>query len=89
MSTSLSVNLNKIALLRNSRGRDYPNVVDYAQRFIDLGVHGITIHPRQDERHAKKQDARELGELCRGLKNVEFNIEGFPYQNTPQTLTSY
>ena len=81
MSTSLSVNRNKIALLRNSRGRDYPNVVDYAQRFIDLGVHGITIHPRQDERHAKKQDARELGELCRGLENVEFNIEGFPSED--------
>ena len=78
MATSLSVNLNKIALLRNSRGRDYPNVVDYAQRFIDLGVNGITIHPRQDERHAKKQDARDLGELCRGLDSVEFNIEGYP-----------
>ena len=78
MSTSLSVNLNKIALLRNSRGRDYPNVVEYAQRFINLGVHGITIHPRQDERHAKKQDARELGELCSRLDRVEFNIEGYP-----------
>jgi len=49
--TDLSVNLNKIALLRNSRGRDYPSVTDFASRFIALGVKGITIHPRPDERH--------------------------------------
>ena len=76
--TRLSVNLNKIALLRNSRGRDYPNVVEYAKRFIDLGVNGITIHPRQDERHAKRQDAYDLGDLCRNYSHVEFNVEGYP-----------
>lgn len=76
--TKLSVNLNKIALLRNSRGRDYPNVVNYARRIIELGVDGITIHPRQDERHATRKDAYELGELCAGIPNIEFNIEGFP-----------
>lgn len=76
--TRLSVNLNKIALLRNSRGRDYPNVVDYAQRFIALGAHGITVHPRQDERHSKRQDAYALGALCREYPSVEFNIEGYP-----------
>jgi len=76
--TNLSVNLNKIALLRNSRGRDYPNVVEYAGKFIDLGVQGITIHPRQDERHAKRSDAIELGELLASHQDVEFNIEGFP-----------
>lgn len=76
--TKLSVNLNKIALLRNSRGRDYPNVVEYARRFIDLGVDGITIHPRQDERHAKRQDAYDLGKLCESFSHVEFNIEGYP-----------
>ena len=76
--TQLSINLNKIALLRNSRGRDYPNVVEYAKRFIDLGVDGITIHPRQDERHATRQDAYDLGQLCSGFDHIEFNIEGYP-----------
>jgi len=79
--TSLSVNLNKIALLRNSRGRDYPNVVEYAKKFIGLGVQGITIHPRQDERHAKRQDAHDLGDLLRGYGGVEFNIEGYPSED--------
>jgi pyridoxine 5-phosphate synthase len=76
--TKLSINLNKIALLRNSRGRDYPNVVEYAKRIIALGAGGITIHPRQDERHATKQDAYDLGELCTRHADVEFNIEGYP-----------
>lgn len=76
--TVLSVNLNKIALLRNSRGRDYPNVVDFAKKIIALGVKGITVHPRQDERHATKQDTRDLAELIRDLPDVEFNIEGYP-----------
>ena len=79
--TVLSVNLNKIALLRNSRGRDFPNVVDFAQRFIDLGVSGITIHPRQDESHITRQDAFDLGELVKGLENVELNIEGYPSED--------
>ncbi len=79
--TKLSVNLNKIALLRNSRGRDYPNVVDYAQKCIDLGVHGITVHPRPDERHTKKQDAYDLGVLCEQYPQIEFNIEGNPTQD--------
>ncbi|WP_395376553.1 pyridoxine 5'-phosphate synthase [Marinicella sp. W31] len=76
--TSLSVNLNKIALLRNARGRDYPNVIDFAQKMIDLGVQGITVHPRQDERHATRQDTRDLAELIKGFENVEFNVEGYP-----------
>lgn len=76
--TNLSVNLNKIALLRNSRGRDYPNVVDYAKKFIELGVNGITVHPRQDERHTKRQDAYDLSTLCAGYEIIEFNIEGYP-----------
>lgn len=76
--TDLSVNLNKIALLRNSRGRNYPSVVDYARKFIDLGVQGITIHPRPDERHIKRKDAYELAELLQDYSHVEFNIEGFP-----------
>ncbi len=79
--TRLSVNLNKIALLRNSRGRDYPNVVEYGKKFIALGVGGITVHPRPDERHATKQDAYDLGRLCRNVGDVEFNIEGYPSED--------
>jgi len=76
--TKLSVNLNKIALLRNSRGRDFPNVVSFAQKFMALGVQGITVHPRQDERHITQQDAYDLGDLLRGNEAVEYNIEGYP-----------
>src|SRR5688572_4796743 len=76
--TALSVNINKLALLRNSRGRDYPNLIGFAGRFIELGVQGITIHPRPDERHIRRRDAYELGEYLSSKKNIEFNIEGFP-----------
>jgi len=76
--TVLSVNVNKIALLRNSRGHDTPNVVEFAKTFIELGVKGITIHPRQDERHITRQDARDLGELICPLDGIELNIEGYP-----------
>ena len=76
--TVLSVNLNKIALLRNSRGRDFPNVVGFARKFYDLGVRGITIHPRQDERHITRQDSLNLGRLASDLRNIELNIEGYP-----------
>ncbi len=79
--TVLSVNLNKIALLRNSRGRDFPNVVQFAQKFIDLGVSGITIHPRQDERHISRQDTDDLGRLISGLPEIELNIEGYPSED--------
>jgi pyridoxine 5-phosphate synthase len=77
--TKLSVNLNKIALLRNSRGRDFPNVVAFAKKFIALGVQGITVHPREDERHITRQDAIDLGQFLAGSE-VEFNIEGYPSQ---------
>ncbi len=76
--TKLSVNVNKIALLRNSRGRDFPNVINFAKKFIDLGVHGITVHPRQDERHITVKDAYELAEFLQGYPDIEYNIEGYP-----------
>ena len=76
--TILSVNLNKIALLRNSRGRDFPNVIDFAERVIGLGVTGITVHPRPDERHITRKDVYELSEFLKLKGGVEFNIEGFP-----------
>ena len=76
--TNLSVNINKIALLRNSRGRDYPNLVDFTNRLIELGVDGITVHPRQDQRHITTQDVYDLGELLENNPRVELNIEGYP-----------
>ena len=76
--TKLSVNVNKIALLRNSRGRDFPNVINFAKKYIDLGVHGITVHPRQDERHITVKDAYELAEFLGDFPDVEYNIEGYP-----------
>ena len=79
--TKLSVNLNKIALLRNSRGRDFPSVVNFANKFMELGVEGITVHPRQDERHITQQDAHDLGDLLRGNTTVEYNIEGYPSED--------
>src|SRR5690606_21926699 len=79
--TDLSVNLNKIALLRNSRGRDYPNLLAYARRVIDLGADGITVHPRPDERHVTRRDALDLGEFLRRHPEVELNIEGYPSED--------
>lgn len=76
--TNLSININKIALLRNSRGRNYPNVLNFARKFISLGANGITVHPRQDERHITMQDARDLGEYVKEIDGVELNIEGYP-----------
>ncbi|MET0103942.1 MAG: pyridoxine 5'-phosphate synthase [Sedimenticola sp.] len=78
MSTLLSVNLNKIALLRNSRGRNYPDLIEYARHLLDLGVKGITVHPRPDERHIRYQDVLPLKQLLTEYDDVEFNIEGYP-----------
>lgn len=71
---TLSVNVNKIATLRNSRGGDQPNVVQAARTCIEAGCHGITVHPRPDERHIRKQDVLDLVAML----TVEFNIEGYP-----------
>ncbi len=84
--TSLSVNLNKLALLRNSRGRNYPDLLHFAKRFIDLGVQGITIHPRPDERHIRRQDAYDLADFLQKYPNVELNIEGFPSEHFLQLI---
>ena len=73
----LSVNINKIATLRNARGGNVPNVVQAAQTCIEAGCHGITVHPRPDERHIRYQDVYDLQTLVTG-QAVEFNIEGYP-----------
>jgi pyridoxine 5-phosphate synthase len=72
--TKLSVNVNKIATLRNSRGGDFPNVVKVASDIESFGAEGITIHPRPDERHIRYQDAYDLKKTV----TTEFNIEGNP-----------
>jgi pyridoxine 5-phosphate synthase len=76
--TTLSVNVNKIALLRNSRGRNFPDVLLFVRRLIGLGVKGITVHPRQDERHVTRQDVVDITALLREFPGLEFNIEGYP-----------
>jgi pyridoxine 5-phosphate synthase len=74
MTTALSVNLNKVALLRNQRDLTYPSVVGAATICIDAGADGITVHPRPDERHIRRSDVRELAAML----TVEFNVEGYP-----------
>ena len=76
--TKFSVNLNKIALLRNSRGRNVPDVAAVARRCLALGVHGITVHPRPDERHTRYADVVELARVVREVPGAEFNVEGNP-----------
>jgi pyridoxine 5-phosphate synthase len=72
--TRLSVNINKYALVRNSRGGNQPNIIQIAKDCEKFGAQGITIHPRQDERHIRYDDIRPLQEVV----TTEFNIEGFP-----------
>jgi len=76
--TVLSVNVNKIAVLRNSRGGAAPDVVRAATVCLDAGAHGITVHPRPDARHIRADDVLALAALCHA-RGVEFNIEGNPF----------
>ena len=76
--TALSVNLNKIAVLRNSRGGAEPDVLRAGIACLDAGAHGLTVHPRPDARHIREDDVYALGVLCRE-RGVEFNIEGNPF----------
>lgn len=75
--TKLSVNINKIATLRNSRGGNVPNVVQAAKDIQKFGTQGVTVHPRPDERHIRYQDARDL----KTVVYTEYNIEGNPQHN--------
>ena len=75
---ALSVNVNKIATLRNARGGDRPNVVHAARTCIAAGCHGITVHPRPDGRHIRYADVHDLAEMLADYDGIEFNIEGYP-----------
>ena len=77
LNTRLSINVNKIATLRNARGGSVPNVVLAAERIQSYGAEGITVHPRPDERHITYQDVRDL----RPVVGCEFNIEGYPSES--------
>ncbi|MDA0708948.1 MAG: pyridoxine 5'-phosphate synthase [bacterium] len=81
--TQLSVNVNKVALLRNARSLDIPSVTQAAQVCIDAGAHGITVHPRPDERHIRKSDVYALKDMISG---VEYNIEGNPFPDFMQLV---
>jgi pyridoxine 5-phosphate synthase len=77
----LSVNLNKVALLRNTRALDIPSVTHAAQIVINAGADGITVHPRPDGRHVRGNDVIALAQLLKATPSVEFNIEGNPFHN--------
>ena len=79
--TALSVNLNKVALVRNTRHLGIPSVTRAATLCLQAGAHGITVHPRPDERHIRVTDVRDLGALLRDWPTREFNIEGNPLHN--------
>ena len=80
-STALSVNLNKVALVRNTRHLGIPSVTRAATLCLQAGARGITVHPRPDERHIRKQDVYDLAELMRQWPDREFNVEGNPFHN--------
>jgi len=82
--TALSVNLNKVALVRNTRHLGIPSVTRAATLCLDAGARGITVHPRPDARHMRSDDVHELSALLKARSDtaeIEFNIEGNPFQN--------
>ena len=79
--TALSVNLNKVALLRNTRTLGIPSVTRAASIALEAGAQGITVHPRPDERHIRPHDVFELAELMKCWTQAEYNIEGNPFHN--------
>ena len=77
--TKLSINVNKIATLRNARGKNIPDLLEITRFLIEAGAESITIHPRPDERHIHRQDVYDLKNLLKGYAGkVDFNIEGYP-----------
>lgn len=80
-ATRLSVNVNKVAQLRNTRHIGIPSVTRAATLCLQAGAHGITVHPRPDQRHIRPHDVHELAELMQAWPQCEYNIEGNPTQN--------
>ena len=79
--TALSVNVNKVALLRNTRHLGIPDVVHAARLCLEAGANGITVHPRPDERHIRSADVFEIAAMMKDWPDRELNIEGNPFQN--------
>ncbi len=78
MPTKLSVNLNAIAQLRNRRDLPWPSVAGLGRMALEAGAHGLTVHPRPDERHIRRTDVPEVAAVVYEFKDAEFNIEGYP-----------
>jgi pyridoxine 5-phosphate synthase len=88
MPTALSVNLNKVALIRNTRHLGIPSVTKAAQLCLQAGAQGITVHPRPDERHIRPDDVPALASLLKQWPGREFNIEGNPFHNLMDFVTT-
>ena len=82
--TDLSINLNKIGLIRNSREGNYPDILEHAKVCIENGADGITIHTRPDQRHIRPDDVRQLAKLVRSNTEIELNVEGNPFAKAEQ-----
>jgi len=87
--TKLSVNVNKVATLRNTRALNIPSVVHAATICLDAGAHGITVHPRPDQRHIRPDDVRDLAQLLKKYPSAEFNIEGNPFHGYMNLIEQY
>jgi pyridoxine 5-phosphate synthase len=87
-ATALSVNVNKIALLRNTRHLGIPSPVKLATLALEAGAQGITVHPRPDERHIRAHDVHELAALLAAWPQAEYNIEGNPFHNLMDFIRS-
>ena len=88
-ATALSVNLNKVALLRNARALEVPSVLKAASVCLHAGAHGLTVHPRPDERHIRSKDVSQLSALLKEWPHREFNIEGNPFHNLMELVDTY
>jgi pyridoxine 5-phosphate synthase len=77
--TKLSVNVNKVATLRNTRSLEIPSIVKLSRIALDAGAQGITVHPRPDQRHIRPGDVADLAELLKSYPSAEYNIEGNPF----------
>jgi pyridoxine 5-phosphate synthase len=87
--TKLSVNVNKVATLRNTRNLNIPSIVHAATICLEAGAHGITVHPRPDQRHIRPDDVRNLARLVKKYPDAEFNIEGNPFHGYMEFIEQY
>jgi pyridoxine 5-phosphate synthase len=87
--TKLSVNVNKVATLRNTRNLNLPSIVHAATICLEAGAHGITVHPRPDQRHIRPDDVRNLAQLLKKYPAAEFNVEGNPFHGYMEIIEQY